>query len=67
MTLRILNVAFPFAPVSTDAVGGAEQILARLDAALVDSGHESYVIACDGSNTAGHLLSTRYPVGVIED
>jgi glycosyltransferase involved in cell wall biosynthesis len=67
MTLRILNVAFPFAPVSPDSVGGAEQILSRLDAALTAGGHESYVVACEGSKTAGCLLSTMYPAGMIED
>jgi glycosyltransferase involved in cell wall biosynthesis len=67
MTLRILNVAFPFATVDPDAVGGAEQILSRLDAALVAGGHESYVIACQGSKTAGRLVSTRAPTGMIED
>ena len=31
MPLTVLNVAYPFAPVGLDAVGGAEQILALLD------------------------------------
>lgn len=41
MTLRVLNVGYPFAPVGPDAVGGAEQVLADLDAALVAAGHRS--------------------------
>lgn len=67
MKLRVLNVAFPFAPVGPDAIGGAEQILSRLDAALVQGGHESYIIACHGSKTFGFLLPTRSPAGIIED
>jgi len=39
--LKVLNVAFPLAPVGGNAVGGAEQVLSMLDRALVDRGHES--------------------------
>ena len=56
MTLTILNVAYPLAPVSLDAVGGAEQILAALDKALVEAGHGSIVIACERSRVARHLF-----------
>lgn len=60
MSLRALSVAFPFAPVSPCGVGGAERILADLDQALVSAGHESVVIACEGSEVHGELI----PVGV---
>ena len=43
MSLTILSVAYPFAPVSRDTAGGAEQILAHLDAALVHAGHRSLI------------------------
>jgi glycosyltransferase involved in cell wall biosynthesis len=55
--LTILSVAFPFAPVSTDAVGGAEQVLASLDAALTRAGHRSIVLACVGSAVTGELVT----------
>lgn len=55
--LRVLSVAYPLAPVGADAVGGAEQILAALDEALVAAGHRSIVIACAGSRVAGELVS----------
>src|SRR4051812_38722816 len=57
MTLRILSVAYPFAPTGPDAVGGAEQVLSHVDRALVQSGHESIVIACEGSEAAGRLVT----------
>jgi glycosyltransferase involved in cell wall biosynthesis len=57
MTLRVLSVPFPFAPVRSDSVGGAEQIAAALDRALVAAGHESIVIACEGSQVAGRLVA----------
>lgn len=57
MSLRILSVAYPLAPVSLDAAGGAEQILAILDERYVCLGHRSIVIACDGSRIRGELLS----------
>jgi glycosyltransferase involved in cell wall biosynthesis len=55
--LNILNVAFPFAPVGPDAVGGAEQVLYRLDQAVVRGGHNSIVIAQRGSTVSGTLLA----------
>jgi glycosyltransferase involved in cell wall biosynthesis len=51
--MLILNVAYPFAPVGPDAVGGAEQILTALDAAL---GSQSAVIAREGSVCRGTLI-----------
>ncbi len=54
--LTVLSVAYPLAPVGPDAVGGAEQVLAMLDAALVAAGHRSLVVACAGSAAAGTLL-----------
>ncbi len=65
--LTVLSVAYPFAPVGPDAVGGAEQVLTRLDEALVEAGHHSLVIACQGSVTAGTLLATPAPEGMVTD
>ena len=61
MRLTVLNVAFPLAPVGPDAVGGAEQVLGQLDAALVRAGHRSIVVACEGSRVAGTLVSIPPP------
>jgi hypothetical protein len=55
--LTVLDVAYPLARVSWDAVGGAEQVVAALDAALVGTGHRSLVVACEGSQAAGHLVA----------
>jgi glycosyltransferase involved in cell wall biosynthesis len=55
--LTVLSVAYPFAPVGLDAVGGAEQVLSTLDRALTEAGHRSLVVACEGSVAAGTLLS----------
>lgn len=66
MTLSILSVAYPFAPVCADPVGGAEQILARLDRALVDAGHRSVVIAAGDSCVAGRLSSIPVARGDID-
>lgn len=58
MPLTILNVAYPLTPVGPDAVGGSEQILTSLDTGLVEAGHRSIVVACEGSVTAGQLVAT---------
>ena len=56
MSLTILSVAYPLAPVGPDVAGGAEQVLTQLDQALVAAGHRSIVIAQEGSRTAGTLV-----------
>jgi glycosyltransferase involved in cell wall biosynthesis len=65
--LTVLNVAFPFATVGLDAVGGAEQVLSALDVGLLAAGHRSIVIAKEGSQTAGELVSIPLPGGPIDD
>ena len=56
MRLTILSVAYPLAPVGPDAVGGSEQVLHALDGALVAAGHDSIVVAMEGSTVAGTLV-----------
>jgi CelD/BcsL family acetyltransferase involved in cellulose biosynthesis/glycosyltransferase involved in cell wall biosynthesis len=68
MTLTVLNVAYPFAPVGLDAVGGAEQVLSMIDAALTRAGHRSLVVACGGSRVTGELIATtRLPERITAD
>ena len=67
MSLTVLSVAYPLAPVSPDAVGGAEQILCALDRALVESGHRSLVIATEGSRVAGELLPVPAEPGPLDE
>ena len=58
MSLTILSVGYALAPVGPDAVGGAEQILSALDRAIVAAGHNSLVVAPEGSQVAGRLIAT---------
>lgn len=67
MRLTILNVAYPLAPVGPDSVGGAEQIVTALDAALVQAGHVSIVLACEGSRVDGTLLAAQSISGTLSD
>lgn len=68
MRLTVLSVAFAFAPVGHHAVGGAEEILTDLDAALTEAGHRSLVVACEGSQTRGQLFSFPLPKnGIVDD
>lgn len=67
MSLTVLSVAYPFAPVSADAVGGAEQVLAQLDAALVAAGHRSIVVASATSQVAGRLVPVPEPAAPFDD
>ena len=67
MGLTVLSVAYPFAPVTADPVGGAEQVLAACDRALVAAGHRSIVIACEGSEVAGELVAVPAVAGEIDD
>ena len=67
MPMTVLSIAFPFSPVSPEAVGGAEQILSALDEALCAAGHTSLVLACQGSRVAGELVSFPLPQGEVLD
>jgi glycosyltransferase involved in cell wall biosynthesis len=67
VSLTILSVAYPLAPVSADAVGGAEQVLAQLDRALVASGHRSIVVAQQDSRIAGILVPVAAPWGTLDE
>ena len=57
-SLTILSVAYPFAPVGPNAVGGAEQVLTALDDAIIEAGHRSIVVACEQSRTRGKLVAS---------
>ncbi|MDO9712329.1 glycosyltransferase [Paracraurococcus lichenis] len=65
MPLTILQVAFPFAPVGPDAVGGAEQVLSMIERDLPRFGHRTVTVAQAGSVTRGPLLPTALPHGPI--
>lgn len=66
MSWTILSIGYPYAAVSEDAVGGAEQVLAMLDGALTAAGHRSIVIAPEGSRVRGELRAIP-ATGVIDD
>ncbi len=65
--MRVLSVAYPFAAVGRDAVGGAEQVLTAIDRALMARGHASTVIACAGSRVAGRHVAIAACDGEIDD
>lgn len=67
MSLTVLSVAYPLAPIGMDAAGGAEQVLAWLDQALVRAGHRSLVVACEGSAVAGRLIEVPREAGLLDD
>ncbi|MBV8476804.1 MAG: glycosyltransferase family 4 protein [Acidobacteria bacterium] len=67
MPLTVLSVAYPLAPVRESTAGGAEQILALLDGALVAAGYRSIVIAQEGSRCRGTLLPTPLASGQFDD
>ncbi len=65
--LTVLNIAYPFAPVGPYAVGGAEQVLMQLDTALTRAGHDSVVMASEGSVAEGILISMPKPAGRLDE
>ena len=67
VTLTILSVAYPLAPVGIDAGGGAEQVLTALDRALVAAGHRSLVVACAGSSAFGQLIEVSREGGLLDE
>jgi glycosyltransferase involved in cell wall biosynthesis len=67
VSLTILSVAYPLAPVGPDAVGGAEQVLTQIDQALVEAGHRSLVVAREGSRTVGMLIPVTAENGSLDE
>src|SRR6185437_2269073 len=65
--MTVLSVAYPFARVSSDSIGGAEQTAASLDRSLVLTGHRSIVIAAAGSEILGELVPVPVPAGIITE
>ncbi len=65
--MTILSVAYPLAAVREETAGGAEQVLAMLDRALVRTGHRSIVVASEGSEAAGTLVATPRAEGTLDE
>lgn len=65
--ITVLSVPYALAPVGVDAVGGAEVVLAQIDAALVERGHRSLLVAPRGSCVRGSLISTGALPGVLDE
>src|SRR5438105_7292346 len=67
MPLTVLSVSYSLAHVSRKTAGGAEQVLATIDEALVRSGHRSLVVAPAGSQCNGLVIPAHIPRGVLDD
>lgn len=65
--MTILSVAYPLLPVSSDSAGGAEQILFLVERELAAAGHESIVVAAEGSRISGKLIAAPVSNGEITD
>ncbi len=55
---RILYVAYPLLPVSSESCGGAEQMLSVVESEIAGRGHFTTVAACSGSQARGAVFST---------
>ena len=64
--LTVLSIGYPLAPVGRDTAGGAEQVLAQLDAALTHAGHRSIVVAPVGSGVRGTLVALPAASGLLD-
>ncbi len=61
----ILSVAYPFAAVGPRSVGGAEQVLATLEATFAGRGFRSAVAAHAESQVEGDLVGVEVPEGIL--
>jgi glycosyltransferase involved in cell wall biosynthesis len=67
MPLTVLSVSYSLAHVSPKTAGGAEQVLATVDEALVREGHRSLVLAPAGSRCHGLLIPAQIPRGILDE
>lgn len=65
--LTVLSVAYPFARVTEETAGGAEQVLRLLDEAIIDAGMRSIVLAPDGSSCRGELVPFHFDAEQFND
>lgn len=65
--MNVLSVAYPLTQVSGDTAGGSEQILTILDRELIEAGHQSLVLAAEGSQVRGTLIPSPYVSGQLND
>jgi glycosyltransferase involved in cell wall biosynthesis len=65
--LTILSVAYSLGAVRPDTSGGAEQVLGAIDRALARQGHQSLVVAVNGSEVAGTLIATPARRGALDE
>lgn len=65
--LTVVSIGYPLAPVGRDTAGGAEQVLAQLDAALIQAGHRSIVVAPAGSTVRGTLVALPPAAGPLDE
>ena len=65
--LTVLSVGYSLQTVGPDAVGGSEQVLCQLDAALTAAGHRSLVVGWEGSAVRGTLIPTPSLPGPFDD
>ncbi len=56
--LSVLYIGYPLLPVSDESCGGAEQMLAVLEAEIACRGHRTSVAGCEGSRARGATLMT---------
>lgn len=61
MNLAVLNIACPFACVGPNGLGSAEQLISQLDRSLTRAGHDSVLIASEGSSAEGILVAMPRP------
>ena len=67
MILTVVSVSYPLAKVLPATAGGAEQVLATIDRALVLEGHRSLVLAPEGSRCHGLLIPAEVPRGTLDE
>jgi glycosyltransferase involved in cell wall biosynthesis len=65
--VNVLSMSYALAPVALDAPGGAEVVLAQIDAALVARRHGSFVVAPEGSRVAGVHIPTPVAPPLVDD
>src|SRR5688572_9932340 len=61
LSRRILYTAYPLIPVGAESAGGAEQMLATLEAEMFHRGHRTTTAACAGSQVCGEFFPASDP------
>jgi glycosyltransferase involved in cell wall biosynthesis len=65
--MKILYIAYPLLAATPESAGGAEQVLCAVEREMSRRGHETAMVAANGSRCVGELVATGEPARRLDE